>query len=90
MATRTLSGFFRGALHRRTSAAPPHPLVHRRRVTALVLTGFTLALGIVLVASLGPDVLAVYLPMLPVAFVLLWISTEALRFDERDELREPV
>jgi hypothetical protein len=84
MATKTMSGFFGDAFRRKPQEEPLHPVIHERRVAALVLTALTLALGIVLFAVLGPDVLALYLPMLPVGFVLLWISTEALRFDERE------
>jgi hypothetical protein len=83
MATKTLSGFFGDTFHHQPQARPIHPVVHRRRASALVLTALTFALGVILFAVYGSEVLAVYLPALPMAFILLWGSTGALRFDER-------
>ena len=54
-------------------------------MVAAALTLFLVALGVVLVVALGPEALAAYLPQLPLALVLLWVSTGALRFDEREE-----
>ena len=65
--------------------APVHPVVRRRRMVAAALTLVLVALGVVLVVALGPETLAVYLPPMPLALVLLWVSTGALRFDEREE-----
>lgn len=59
-------------------------------MVAAALTLFLLALGVVLVVALGPETLAVYLPQLPLALVLLWVSTGALRFDEREEISPEV
>ena len=61
-----------------------HPVVHHRRVTASILTALTLALCAALVVAWGAVALVLFVPALPVAFVLLWSSTGALRFDERD------
>ncbi len=77
-----------------TTDAPPHPVVARRRTTALALTAFTVALGVLFVVAFGPGSLFVYLPALPMAFVLLWGSVDALRFDdeaveEEDVVRPP-
>jgi hypothetical protein len=83
MATRTLS-FLGNALHRTSPVERDvHSIVRERKTTAAALIGLTVALGIVLVVTLGPAVLGAYLPGLPVAFVLIWASTDALRFDER-------
>lgn len=60
-------------------------MIHRRRVTALVLTVFTLALGAILVAAYGRVALLFYLWDVPVPLALLWASTSAERFDERGE-----
>lgn len=61
-----------------------HPVVKERRVTATALTLFALALVILIGLRWGMTGLACYLPWLPFALLLLWGSTTALRFDERE------
>ncbi len=61
------------------------PVIRRRRLSALALTVATIALGIALVAAFGRDALPIYFFHLPVALVLLWMSTNEERFDERPE-----
>ena len=60
-----------------------HPVVHDRHVTATALTLWAVALGVLIGIRWGVAGLACYLPWLPFAFILLWESTTALRFDER-------
>lgn len=64
--------------------AGEHPIVRDRRVTATALTLWAVALGVLIGARWGVEGLVCYLPWLPMAFILLWVSTTALRFDERD------
>jgi hypothetical protein len=87
MATRTLSGPLSEAFRRArlTRATSEPPLVRKRKAVAAALLAGTVALGVLLVVLLGPAVLAVLLPPLPMAFILLWGSTDALRFDEHGD-----
>ena len=61
-----------------------HPVVHERRVTATALTLCVVTLGVLIGITWGVAGLACYLPWLPIALILLWVSTTALRFDERE------
>ncbi len=61
-----------------------HPIIQQRRVTAMGLTFWAIALAIVIGLRWGMSGLACYLPWLPFAFIILWVSTTALRFDERE------
>jgi hypothetical protein len=70
---------------RQSHAEPTDPLIHRRRRTALALTVFTVALGVLLTAAIGRDAFIIYFFALPVALTLLWASTSDKRFDERPE-----
>ncbi len=87
-----LAGSFRHVaqkLHQRRSFAPftrEHPVVRARKTSALALTLFTIALGILIGARWGIEGLACYLPWLPFALILVWGGTTALRFDERGEV----
>lgn len=69
-------------------AAPEHPVIHERKVTAAGLTLFAIALAVVIGIQWGMAGLACYLPWLPFAFVLIWASTTALRFDDREKQEE--
>ncbi|MDB4933374.1 MAG: hypothetical protein JWP87_346 [Labilithrix sp.] len=80
-ATSTSRGF--AEHHDRAEADRTNPVVRRRRMTALVLTVFAIALGIGLVAAYGRDALVIYFSQLPLALALLWAATRDLRFDER-------
>lgn len=51
-----------------------------------MLTVFTVALGVLMAATLGKDALFIYFFQLPVALTLLWVSTSAERCDEGHEL----
>lgn len=89
MATRAYGGFLgdellRLRLARGARSGPIHPVVRRRRQVAAGLTLLLVGLGVALLVSFGPESLAAYAPALPVALVLLWASTSALRFDERE------
>lgn len=68
--------------------ATEHGVVRDRKVTATGLTLFSVVLAVVMGIQWGVAGLACYLPWLPFAFVLLWGSTTALRFDEREEKQE--
>jgi hypothetical protein len=57
-------------------------------MTAFVLTVIAVAIGIACVAAYGRDGLLVYAPSFVVGIPLLWASTTAKRFDERDDLVE--
>lgn len=65
-----------------------NPVVRARKVTAFGLTLFAVVLAVVMGVGWGGVGLACYLPWLPFAFVLLWASTTALRFDDREEKAE--
>ena len=65
-------------------ARQEHPVVQERRVTATALTLWAIALVVLIAARWGMTGLACYLPWLPFALILLWGSTTALRFDERE------
>jgi len=65
-------------------AQQEHPVVQERRVTATALTLWALALAVLIAVRWGMTGLACYLPWLPFALLLLWGSTTALRFDERE------
>ena len=80
-ATSTSRGFS-GARPQR-HAQGTDPLIHRRRRTALALTAFAGALGVLLTATIGRDAFIIYFFALPVALTLLWASTSDKRFDER-------
>ena len=81
MSATTSSTTFSG--NRQARPSPVDPVVHRRRITAAVLTAIALAIGAVLLATDGRDLIFVYLLPLPVALLLLWTSTTADRFDDR-------
>ena len=67
----------------RARRRPEDPVIHRRRITALVLTAIAVVFGIVIVATAGRDGALIYFLPFPVALALLWASTTSLRFDER-------
>ena len=85
MATRTLSRALGDAHRQAPEGAKAHPLVVRRRRAALVCTLGTIVFGLVLAQTLGPRSLWVFRPAQPLAYVLMWGSADALRFDELDE-----
>ena len=74
----------------RTERWPPErAIVSSRRTSAAALTLFAIALAVVFGIQWGAAGLWCYLPWLPFAFVLLWGSTTALRFDERSSAEGP-
>jgi hypothetical protein len=79
-ASSSSASYSRGHRARRT---PEDPIIHRRRVTAVVLTVIAVAFGIAIIATAGRDGALIYFLPFPVALALLWASTSSLRFDER-------
>jgi len=67
----------------RAQHRPEDPVVHQRRITALVLTVIAVAIGVAIIATAGRDGALIYFLPFPVALALLWASTTSLRFDER-------
>jgi hypothetical protein len=57
-------------------------IVHRRKITAGVLTLFYAAVSIACVAAFGAVVWPMFVVPLPLAMVLLWDGADELRADE--------
>jgi hypothetical protein len=82
MAT-TSSSSAHAADHGRAQAHRSDTLMRRRLVSTLVMIGVAIAIGALLVAAYGRDAFFLYFAHLPVALLLLWMSANVVRFDER-------
>jgi hypothetical protein len=70
-----------------TSSSPTNSIVRSRIAAAAALTVATVAIGVALGLALGPVAILMFVLPLPVPLILLWLSTDVLRADERDSRR---